>query len=158
MPSPWKTSRPLLAPGIVLGMGLGGFVDGIVLHQVLQWHHLMSGHGSFPTGTVPGLQDNVFWDGFFHVATLALTGLGVGLMWRTGRRGAVQWDATVFIGCLLAGWGLFNLADGLINHHLLGLHHVREDGNELAWDLGWLGLGAIQVGAGFFMIKRRIRG
>jgi uncharacterized membrane protein len=23
-----------------LGIGLGGFVDGIVLHQILQWHHM----------------------------------------------------------------------------------------------------------------------
>jgi uncharacterized membrane protein len=27
------------AAGIFLGLGLGGFFDGIVLHQILQWHH-----------------------------------------------------------------------------------------------------------------------
>jgi nucleoside-diphosphate kinase len=31
------------APGILLGIGLGGFVDGIVLHQMLQWHHMLTG-------------------------------------------------------------------------------------------------------------------
>jgi hypothetical protein len=30
----------LTTPGILLGLGLGGFVDGIVLHQILQWHHI----------------------------------------------------------------------------------------------------------------------
>jgi uncharacterized membrane protein len=29
-------------PGVVLGVGLGGFVDGILLHQVLQWHHMLT--------------------------------------------------------------------------------------------------------------------
>jgi uncharacterized membrane protein len=32
-------------PATILGVGLGGFVDGIVLHQVLQWHHLLSDGG-----------------------------------------------------------------------------------------------------------------
>ncbi len=33
--------------GIFLGLGLGGFFDGIILHQVLQWHHLFTSVG-FP--------------------------------------------------------------------------------------------------------------
>jgi uncharacterized membrane protein len=33
-------ARSVTAPGILLGVGLGGFVDGILLHQVLQWHHM----------------------------------------------------------------------------------------------------------------------
>ena len=28
--------------GIVLGLGLGGFVDGITLHQIMQWHNMGS--------------------------------------------------------------------------------------------------------------------
>ncbi|QXE24247.1 hypothetical protein B6N60_02951 [Richelia sinica FACHB-800] len=28
--------------GVFLGLGLGGFVDGILLHQILQWHHMIS--------------------------------------------------------------------------------------------------------------------
>ena len=28
--------------GILLGVGLGGFFDGIVLHQLLQWHHMIT--------------------------------------------------------------------------------------------------------------------
>ena len=33
---------PLVSAGILLGTGLGGFVDGIVLHQILQWHNMLS--------------------------------------------------------------------------------------------------------------------
>ncbi len=32
----------LRLPGIVLGVGLGGFFDGILLHQLLQWINLSS--------------------------------------------------------------------------------------------------------------------
>ena len=31
--------------GILLGVGLGWFVDGIVLHQILQWHHMLTDYG-----------------------------------------------------------------------------------------------------------------
>jgi uncharacterized membrane protein len=31
-----------------------------------------------------------------------------------------------FIGEMFLGWGLFNLAEGVIDHHLLDLHHVRD--------------------------------
>src|SRR5215212_10407320 len=48
--TPTVRSRPpvrrITGPGVVLGLGLGGFVDGIVLHQVLQWHHMRTGEGT----------------------------------------------------------------------------------------------------------------
>ena len=65
------------APGILLGIGLGGFVDGIVLHQVLQWHHMLSGEGSYPTTTVAGLETNTLWDGLFHAATWVAVAVGL---------------------------------------------------------------------------------
>lgn len=43
---------------------------------------------------------------------------------------------------MLVGWGLFNLLEGVVNHHLLGIHHVREGANQTACDLGFLVLGA----------------
>ncbi|MFH9118580.1 DUF2243 domain-containing protein [Streptomyces globisporus] len=39
-----ERTRSLQLPGIILGVGLGGFVDGILLHQLLQWHHMLRGH------------------------------------------------------------------------------------------------------------------
>ncbi len=56
------------APGILLGIGLGGFVDGILLHQILQWHHMLTSEGSYPKTTVAGLETNTLWDGLFHAA------------------------------------------------------------------------------------------
>ena len=30
------------------------------------------------------------------------------------------------LGLLVGGWGAFNLVEGLVDHHLLQLHHVRD--------------------------------
>ena len=63
---------PPRASSLLLGLGLGGFLDGIVLHQILQWHHMVSSVDAAPTDTVPGLQLNTLADGFFHLATWLL--------------------------------------------------------------------------------------
>jgi len=42
--------------GILFGLGLGGF-DGIILHQVLQWHHMVTSAG-YPPDTVRNLEIN----------------------------------------------------------------------------------------------------
>ena len=50
-----------IAAGILLGLGLGGFFDGIVLHQILQWHHMLTDAG-YPATSVENLKINTFWD------------------------------------------------------------------------------------------------
>ena len=66
------------APGILFGIGLGGFVDGILLHQILQWHHMVSSVEGYPVDTVAGLEVNTLADGFFHVfAWCAVLGAAV---------------------------------------------------------------------------------
>ena len=73
--------------GILLGLGLGGFFDGIVLHQLLQWHHMVSNVDRFSPETVPGLRINTLADGLFHAVTYIFTVLGVALLWRALRAG-----------------------------------------------------------------------
>ena len=63
-------------------MGLGGFFDGIVLHQILQWHHMATSAG-YPADSLPNLQLNTLLDGLFHVATYIFVGLGLVILWRT---------------------------------------------------------------------------
>ena len=117
--------KPSLLPGLLFGLGLGGFVDGIVLHEILQWHHMISGAES--SNTLSGLELNVVADGFFHVVTwlLVMAGSIMTLVsWRKGRL-APTWS--FHFGLLLAGWGIFNIVEGLIDHQVLGIHHVRDD-------------------------------
>jgi uncharacterized membrane protein len=139
------------------GLGLGGFVDGIVLHQILQWHHMVSSVGAHPVDTVAGLEVNTLADGFFHVGTWLLV-LGASivtlLQWRRGRL-APSWS--FHFGLVLAGWGVFNVVEGVVDHQLLGIHHVRDDlGGPLAWDLGFLvlGVGLFVVG---WLVQARAR-
>ena len=140
--SPAQPDRLPVLPMVLLGLGLGGFFDGIVLHQVLQWHHMLSAHT--PVDTVEGLELNTLADGLFHLAAWLFTVVGVVLLWHALRRGAVlRWSA--LIGGLLIGWGAFNLVEGLVNHQLLGLHHVRPGADELTYDIGFLAWGALML-------------
>lgn len=152
------TADPSVASALLYGLGFGGFVDGILLHQILQWHHMVSDVEGYPTNSLAGLEANTVADGFFHVATWVLLVLAwvVGLRaWRQGRL-APSWRFN--LGLVLTGWGIFNLLDGLVNHHLLGVHHVRDDlGGPLSWDLGFLALGALMVAVGWLVYRRGAR-
>ena len=61
---------------MLLGIGLGGFVDGIVFHQILQWHHMLTSAG-YPADSVPNLEVNTLWDGLFHASTYVFVLLGL---------------------------------------------------------------------------------
>lgn len=56
---------------------------------------------------------------------------------------------------MLFGWGLFNVAEGLVDHHLLGSHHVRQGADQTDWDLGFLALGAVLLIAGWLLTRDR---
>ncbi|MGI9039876.1 MAG: DUF2243 domain-containing protein, partial [Gemmatimonadales bacterium] len=92
-------------PGIILGLGLGGFVDGILLHQIAQWHNM--GSAIVPPTTMEAMQRNMVWDGLFHGAVWVLTLVGVYALLHDARRGALLPDARGFSGLLVLGWGLF---------------------------------------------------
>ena len=143
------------APSVLLGVGLGGFIDGIVLHQVLQWHHMLTGDaGGKPMDTVAGLEANTLVDGFFHLATWVFVAVGAGLMVRAWQHGELAPPWRAYVGLVLVGWGAFNVVEGIIDHQLLGLHHVRDDlGAPLGWDLAFLALGAVLVGVGVALWK-----
>ena len=145
-------------PGLLSGIGFGGFLDGIVLHQILQWHHMLSDTGEHPVGTVSGLEANTLADGFFHAATWVCTFVGTTLVLLAWQRGRLAPSWRFQAGLLLAGWGLFNLVEGVIDHHLLDVHHVRDDlGGPLSWDLGFLALGAVLVGGGWALHRAGAR-
>ncbi|HEX2217189.1 MAG TPA: DUF2243 domain-containing protein [Gemmatimonadales bacterium] len=116
--------RPSWRAGIILGIGLGGFVDGILLHQIVHWHNM--GSAVVPPTTLESLQLNMTWDGLFHAGVWLITLLGVYLLLGDARRGARLPAAGPFTGLLLLGWGIFNLIEGLVDHHFLDLHHVRD--------------------------------
>jgi uncharacterized membrane protein len=152
-----RTADPPMGPSFVLGLGLGGFIDGIVLHQILQWHHMLTGdNGGEPMDTVAGLETNTLVDGLFHMATWILVAAATVLLLNAWRRGELAPPWRTHVGLLLVGWGVFNLVEGLIDHQLLGIHHVRDDlGAPLGWDLGFLAFGALLVAGGWALARTR---
>lgn len=136
--------------GATLGFALGGFFDGILLHQILQWHHLLS--------LVPGIDDlrlQVLWDGVFHLLMYVVALAGLAGLWRAQRRGAVRWGRPL-CGALLAGFGAWHAVDALLSHWLLGIHRIRIDSPDpLLWDLLWLVLfGIAPLVAGWRWMRR----
>jgi uncharacterized membrane protein len=156
--APPARQLPPRTSGLLFGLGLGGFVDGIVLHQILQWHHMVSSTDDAPPNTVAGLELNTLADGFFHLATWVLVlaaSVTTLTAWRAGRL-APSWS--FHFGLVLAGWGVFNVVEGLIDHQLLGVHHVRDDlGAPLSWDVGFLVLGALLIAGGWLLHLRGFR-
>ncbi|MDN3567923.1 DUF2243 domain-containing protein [Paeniroseomonas aquatica] len=144
------------AAGILFGLGLGGFFDGIVLHQILQWHHMLTSAG-YPADSVANLRLNTLADGLFHASTYAFVVAGLAILWRRARRAHLRWSGRLLAGTLLMGFGLFNLVEGLVDHHLLGLHHVNETvprAQWIWWDLGFLAWGAAMLAGGWWLWQR----
>jgi uncharacterized membrane protein len=142
--------------GVLLGLGVGGFFDGIVFHQLLQWHHMLSSAG-YPPDTVANLLVNTLWDGVFHAGTYVAIAVGLAIFWRHARREHVPWSGKMLAGTLLIGWGLFNVVEGIVNHHVLGLHHVNETAPPaqwIVWDLSFLAWGAVMALAGAYLLQR----
>ncbi|WP_266077372.1 DUF2243 domain-containing protein [Haladaptatus caseinilyticus] len=150
---PQKRAKPLVRAGVLLGLGLGGFFDGIVIHQILQWHHMLTSH---PNPSVANdIRLNMMADGLFHVATYAFTVLGIVLLWRAWRTPVVPRSGRTLLGSTVLGWGCFNLIEGIVDHHLLGIHHVwpAGPGPVLLWDLVFLASGVLFVVVGYIVIR-----
>lgn len=141
----------LVAAAAVIGVGLSGFFDGILLHQILQWHHLLS--------LVPGerfrdVETQIFADGAFHVLMYLVTAVGLGMLWRRRDRLAeAGWRAVAGGG--LIGFGLWNLADVGLFHWVLGIHRIRVNvPDPMVYDLAWIVLlGALPALAGWKLLR-----
>jgi uncharacterized membrane protein len=149
-----RSVDPPRLPGFLFGLGLGGFIDGIVLHQILQWHHMLTDTGNHPATTVVGLEENTLADGFFHLSTWVLVSVAMLLTTRAWQRKELAPPWRAHVGMLLVGWGVFNLVEGVINHQILNIHHVRDDlGGPVSWDIGFLVFGAVLVVVGVALVK-----
>ena len=144
-----------VAAGILFGLGLGGFFDGIVLHQILQWHHMVTSAG-YPPDSVENLRINTLFDGLFHASTYAFVVAGLVVLWRSAHRRHLRWSGKLLVGTVLMGFGIFNLVEGVVDHQILGLHHVNETvprSQWIWWDLGFLAWGAAMLAGGWALLR-----
>ena len=147
--------KPLVAAGTLLGIGMGGFLDGIALHQILQLHNMLT--AVRPKVTLADAEINMFWDGLFHALTWLMTALGLMLLFHAGKQRDVPWAGKTLFGAMVMGWGLFNLVEGIIDHHILGIHHVVESMGLSIYDYAFLGSGVLFIGIGWSMIRTGAR-
>ncbi len=147
----WK-ARPSVAAGIALGTGLGGFLDGIVLHQLLRWHEMLS--SVLPPTELVAVKVNMIGDGMFHLLTWTTTLVGTLLLFFAARRERTL-TARHLAGGMLAGWGAFNLLEGVLDRQLLGIHHVHPGAGQLGWDVAFLAFGAALLALGVVLVSRR---
>lgn len=144
------TRKPLISSGIFMGVGLGGFVDGILFHQIFQIHAMLT--AKYPKDSFANYQINMVWDGLFHAVTWTMTAIGLAMLWNAGRRADVPWSGRTFLGSMIMGWGLFNLVEGIIDHHILHIHHVVESMGVSVWDWVFLGSGVLFIVIGWALI------
>ena len=143
----WTRER---AGYLTFGVGTGALVDGFILHQVLQWHHLVS--GVQPADSVVGLEWNTTADGLFHVGAVLVVVAGVVLLWRAALSAEPGWDRYALGGTLI-GWGAFHIVDEIVFHLALDLHHIRMVDNYLLYDAAFTAAGVVLAGLGVAVVR-----
>lgn len=147
-----RPGQSLLWPGWWLGVALGGFFDGILLHQILQWHHLLSA-----VQAASDLRVQILADGLFHALMYLLALVGLVQLWR--RRAALRAPGAgrILGGSALVGFGGWHMMDAVLSHWVLGIHRIRMDtANPLLWDLAWFAVfGLVPLVLGLWL--RRVR-
>lgn len=145
---------PLSTAGVVMGMGIGGFIDGILFHQILQLHGMVSNKLSIDTFV--GKAVNMFWDGIFHALTLIAVMIGFALLVRLLKRRDINPSPGLALGGAIGGWGIFNLVEGIIHHQIIKLHNVNEYSLQPeVWNYSFLASGIILMALGYLLIYHR---
>jgi uncharacterized membrane protein len=145
--------RRELIGAAVLGIALGGFFDGILLHQVLQWHHLLS---LVVGDSLRDMRSQIMADGLFHVLMYVVAAIGLWLIWSAAGSSAFGRSDRRLLASALLGFGAWQFADVIVFHWIARIHRIRVDvPNPLAWDIGWMIVfGVPTVALGLWLLAR----
>ena len=138
------SKRKSAISAILIGIGIAGLIDIIVFHAILQWHHTSS-HKIIPN-TMESLQMNILHDGVFLAFSLIITIFGIIFLWYSQSSKDKDYllsHKRSFIGLVFIGFGGFNTIEGIINHHILQMHHVIEVADPFMFDLTFLVIGGL---------------
>lgn len=123
---PYAYATRNFGSGFLFGLGLIAFVDEMIFHQLLAWHHFYD-----KSTSAVGL----FSDGLFHAFSWFATVASLFLVADLRRRDSFwlkRWISGVLIGV-----GAFQLYDGIVHHKLLRIHQIRYGVEILPYDLMW---------------------
>jgi uncharacterized membrane protein len=137
---------------LLLGFSTAGLFDGILLHQILQWHHLLS---AVQRPWLTDLRAQVMADGVFHAVMWCVLVAGL-LLTLSARRSTARYDRRVLQSRALFGFGAWHVIDAVVDHWVLSIHHIRDSAaNPLPWDIGWLLVcGVFPVIVGIMIVRR----
>jgi uncharacterized membrane protein len=143
--------HPLKWTGFLLGFSLGGFFDGILLHQILQWHHLLS-----KVSAVQDMRGQILADGLFHALMYFIAAVALFKLWRRRSYFAEHGADRVLWGNFLLGFGVWHIVDSVFSHWVTGIHRIRMDSpNPLMWDLIWFfAFGVLPAVLGWLVLRK----
>lgn len=143
----------MIWPGFLLGFSLGGFFDGILLHQVLQWHHLLS---NVQAAALQDMRAQMLADGLFHVLMYFIAAWALYLLWKARRSYAEPGADRRLWSWALIGFGTWHIVDSIFSHWITGIHRIRVDSpNPLFWDLLWFAVfGVLPAVIGWLALRR----
>jgi uncharacterized membrane protein len=110
----------------------------------------------YPVNTVENLELNTRWDGIFHTSTYLFVVAALFILWRTAKRHHLYWSTKLLVGSILMGFGTFNVVEGIVDHHLLGIHHVNElvaPPDRIYWDIGFILWGVAMFLIGWWLLR-----
>src|SRR5688572_21198882 len=110
-----------IAPGFLIGVAVTGFFDGMFLHQILQWHHMICVEAHCVFTRVESLTRATLTDGIFQPAMWGVLLIGLGMFTSAISR-RDPFTNRRFWGSVLLGAGIFNVLEGIIDHHILQIH------------------------------------
>jgi uncharacterized membrane protein len=132
--------------GVILGVGVIGTLDQVVLHEWLQWHNLYDHTTEFWRTAI---------DGVFHFVTAGLLFVGALRLWGERQHPRLPGQGRWLASGILLGMGAFNLYDGTIQHKVLQLHPVREGvENSVPYDVAFIGLAVALLIGGLLLARR----
>lgn len=125
----------------LFGIGIIGMLDGIVFHQILQWHSV-----NIHTDRV----HQIISDGVFHLFVTVIIFIAGIMLWKRNP----QDKPNTFWGSFLLGAGVFNLLEGIVNHHILEIHHVKPGPSEFLFDISYDIFALLLLGIGWLLFHR----
>lgn len=133
--------KKFLGP-FLFGIGIIGMLDGIIFHQLLQWHSVFMFTDRF---------HQIMSDGWFHLFVTIIIFIAGLILWKAN---PIELNPLYFWGNFLLGAGIFNFVEGIINHHILQIHHVKPGNFQLLYDLMFDLSGLLLIMLGWILIKK----